>query len=78
MSWCKIDHYEYLTGDEILPPNRSQIIEQAKLIYFRLKKALEIEKKVDVLKFQNISNKTDELKQIKGIFPKKLLNDLIS
>ena len=29
------------------------------------------EKQVDALKFLNLSNKTDELKQIEGIFPKK-------
>ena len=30
----KIDKYEYITGEEILPSNRSQIIEQAKLTYY--------------------------------------------
>ena len=29
----KIDKYEYLTGEEILPSNQKQIIEQAKFTY---------------------------------------------
>ena len=37
----KIDKYEYLTGEEILPSNQRQIIEQAKLTYSPLGKAFE-------------------------------------
>ena len=37
----KIDKYEYLTGDEILPTNQQQIIEQAKLTYSPFGKAFE-------------------------------------
>ena len=37
----KIDKYEHLTGEEILPSNQQQIIEQAKFTYFPLGKALE-------------------------------------
>ena len=33
--------YEYLTGEEILPSNQQQIIEQAKLTYSPLGKAFE-------------------------------------
>ena len=29
----KIDKYEYLTGEEILPSNQQQIIQQAKCTY---------------------------------------------
>ena len=29
LSSGKIDKYEYFTGEEILPPNRRQILEQA-------------------------------------------------
>ena len=32
---------------------------------------------LDALKSLNLSNKTDELKQMDGIFPKTFLNDLI-
>ena len=35
----KIDKYEYLTGEEILPSNEKQIIEQAKFTYYPLRKA---------------------------------------
>ena len=38
---CKIDNYEYLTGEEILPCNQKQIIEEAKYIYSTLGKAFE-------------------------------------
>ena len=31
----KIDKYEYLIGEEILPSNQSRIIEQAKFTYFK-------------------------------------------
>ena len=37
----KIDKYEYLTGEEILPSNQKQIIEQAKFTYSPLGKAFE-------------------------------------
>ena len=35
----KIDKYEYLSGEEILPSNQQQIIEQAKFTYSPLEKA---------------------------------------
>ena len=41
LSSGKIDKYEYLTGEEILPSNQQQIIEQAKLTYSPLRKAFE-------------------------------------
>ena len=37
----KIDKYEYLTGEEILPSNQQQIIEQAKFTFSPLGKAFE-------------------------------------
>ena len=37
----KIDKYEYLTGEETLPCNQRQIIEQAKFTYSHLGKTLE-------------------------------------
>ena len=39
LSSGKIDKYEYLTGEEILPLNQQQIIEQAKFTYSPLGKA---------------------------------------
>ena len=38
---AKIDKYEYLTGEEILPSNEKQIIKQAKFTYSPLGKAFE-------------------------------------
>ena len=41
LSSGRIDKYEYLTGEEILPSNQQQIIEQAKSTYSPLGKAFE-------------------------------------
>ena len=41
LSSGKIDIYKYLTGEEILPSNQQQIIQQAKFTYSPLGKALE-------------------------------------
>ena len=41
LSSGKIDKYEYLTGEEVLPSNQKQIIEQAKFTYYPLGKAFE-------------------------------------
>ena len=45
LSSGKIDKYEYLTDDEILPFNQKQIIEQTKFTYSPLGKAFEKQKK---------------------------------
>ena len=45
LSSGKIDKYEYLTGEEILPSNQQQIIQQAKFNYSPLGKALEKQRK---------------------------------
>ena len=39
-SW-KIDKYEFLTGEEILPPDQRRVIEQAEFTYSPLGKAFE-------------------------------------
>ena len=41
LSSGKIDKYEYLTGEEILPSDQSRIIRQAKFTYSPLAKAFE-------------------------------------
>ena len=41
LSSNKIDKYEYLTGEDILPSNKQQMIEQAKFNYTPLGKAFE-------------------------------------
>ena len=45
LSSGKIDKYEYLTGEEILPSDQKQIIEQVKLTYSPLEKDFEKETK---------------------------------
>ena len=41
LSSGKIDKYKYLTGEEILPSNQQQIVEQAKFTYSPLGKAFQ-------------------------------------
>ena len=41
LSSGKVDKYEYLTSEEILPSDQRRVIEQAKFTYFPLGKAFE-------------------------------------
>ena len=41
LSSGKIDKYKFLTGEEVLPSDESQIIEQAKFTYSSLGKSFE-------------------------------------
>ena len=41
LSSGKIDKYEYLTGEEILPQDQSRLVEQAKFTYSPLGKGFE-------------------------------------
>ena len=50
LSSGKIHKYEYLTGEDILPFNQQQIIEQAKFTYSPLGKAFE--KQIKTIKNQ--------------------------
>ena len=45
LSSGKIDKYEYLTGEEIVPFNQRQIIKQAKFAYSILEKAFQNKQK---------------------------------
>ena len=45
LSSGKLDKYEYLTGEETLPSNQQQIIQQAKFNYSPIEKALEKQRK---------------------------------
>ena len=58
LSSGKIDKYEYLTGEEILPFNQKQIIGKAKFTYSPLGKAFEK---------QTETNEDQGKKQIKAI-----------
>ena len=81
LSLGKLDKYEYLTGEEILPSNQRQIIEQAKFTYSPLGKAFEKQtktiedqgkKQVDVLTALKTSNK--KLPSIKDFISVENLN----
>ena len=45
LSSGKVDKYEYFTGEDIVPSNQQQVIEQAKFTYSPLGKAFEKQKK---------------------------------
>ena len=71
----KLQKYEYLTGEDILPSHQQQIIEQAKFTYSHLGKAFEKQtktikdlgkKQVNVLK---VSKPEEQTKSIEEIFP---------
>ena len=81
LSSGKLDKYEYLTGEEILPSNQQQIIQQAKFNYSPLGKAIEKqiktikdqgEKQVAALESLNVPNK--KLSSIKDFIPIENLN----
>ena len=81
LSSGKLDKYEYLTGEEILPSNLQQIIQQAKFNYSPLGKAIEKpiktikdqgEKQVVALESLKASDK--KLPAIKDFIPTENLN----
>ena len=81
LSSGKLDKYEYLTGEEILPSNQQQIIQQAKFNYSPLRKAIKKqiktikdqgEKQVVALESLNVPNK--KLPSIKDFIPTENLN----
>ena len=69
LSSGKIDKYEYLTGEEILPSNKEQITEQAKFTYSPLGKAFEKQTKTieDQRKIE-----IDALKSLESLKPKEV------
>ena len=67
LSSGKIDKYEYLTGEEILPSNQQQIIQQAKFNYSPLGKA--IEKQIKTIEDQG-------KKQVKAIQDNKQIANI--
>ena len=65
LSSGKIDKYEYLTGEEILPSNQRQLIEQAKFTYALFEKAFE--KQIKTIKDQG----ENQDKALKDLRPKE-------
>ena len=53
LSSGKLDKYEDLTGEEILPSNQQQIIQQAKFSYSPLGKAIKNKEKLLKIKKKN-------------------------
>ena len=81
LSSGKLDKYKYLTGEEILPSNQQQIIEQAKFTCSPLGKA--IEKQIQTIKDQgekqvvaleSLKDSNKKLTPITDFIPKENLN----
>ena len=74
-----IDKYEYLTGDEILPSNQRQILEQAMFAYSPLGKAFKKQiktigeqgkKQAEALDVLKPHENKKGIKSVEGLFPK--------
>ena len=81
LSSGKLDRYEYLTGEEILPSNQQQIIRQAKFTYSPLGKALEKQRKTiedqgekQVVALESLKDSYKKLSSIKDLIPMENLN----
>ena len=72
LSSGKIDKYEYLTGEEILPSNKQQKIEQAKFTYSPLGKAFE--KQTKTIEDQR-KKQVDDLKSLESLKPKEIKSE---
>ena len=77
----KLDKYEYLTGEEILPSNEQQIIPQAKFNYSLLGKAIEKQIKTikdqgekQVVALESLKEPDKKLTSIKYFIPTENLN----
>ena len=81
LSSGKLDKYEYLTGEEILPSNQQQIIQQAKFNYSPLGKGLEKQVKTikdqgekQVVALESLKDPDKKLPAIKDFIPTENLN----
>ena len=75
LSSDKIDKYEYVTGEEILPSNQQQIIGQAKFTYSALGKAFE--KQIKIIEDQG-QKQFEALKSLKSDNKKLTIEEVIS
>ena len=80
LSSGKIHKYEYLTGEDILPSNQQQIIEQARFTYSPLGKAFE--KQIKTIEDQGKKQvealntlKSNNQLTIEDVIPKNTLNN---
>ena len=81
LSSGKLDKYEYLTGEEILPSNPQQIIQQAKFTYSSLGKAFEKQTKTiedqgkkQVVPLESLKDSDKKLTPVKDFIPMENLN----
>ena len=81
LSSGKLDKYEYLTGEEILPSNQQQIIQQAKFNYSPLGKTIEKQIKTikdqgekQVVTLESLKDSDKKLPVIKDFIPTENLN----
>ena len=81
LSSGKLDKYEYLTGEETLPSNQQQIIQQSKFTYSPLGKALEKQRKTiedqgekQVVALESLKESDKKLPSIKDFIPMENLN----
>ena len=81
LSSGKLDKYEYLTGEEILPSNQQQIIQQAKFNYSPLGKAFEKQTKTNedqgkkqVVALESLKSSEKKLTPVKDFIPMENLN----
>ena len=81
LSSGKIDKYECLTDEKILPSDQSRIIEQANCTYSPLNKPFKRQmktiedqgiKQVEVLKALKPEENKEDIKSTEGIFPKEM------
>ena len=86
LSSGKLDKYEYLTGEEILPSNQQQIIQQAKFNYSPLGKAfekqiktIEDQGKKQVVALESLKGSDKKLPSIKNFIPtENLIPEIIN
>ena len=81
LSSGKLDQYEYLTGEEIVPSNQQQIIQQAKFNYSPLGKAIKKQIKTikdqgekQVVALESLKVPDKKLPPIKDFIPMENLN----
>ena len=72
LSSGKLHKYEYLTGEDILPSNQQQMIEQAKFTYSPLGKAFE--KQIKTIEDQG-KKQVNALESLKPIEQSKAITD---
>ena len=84
LSSGKLDKYEYLTGEEILPSNQQQLIQQAKFNYSALGKAIEKQRKTiedqgekQVVALESLKASDKKLPPTKDSIPMENLNPKI-